>query len=424
MRGLARLAGVLANQHARPGIPIVPPPPPSPGGGVGSVSTSHVDYPVIPDSTTGDWYVDGSVGSSGNGLSLGTAFKTIQEGLAVLSSGQTLIVKGGTYNITGSGIYRNTAWGARTYIKAYGDEQVVLDGSGISYDRSILTFSGSVNEVWHRVWAKNSQAGGNNDGQAVRFVDGAHDCLLSKFWVSHCRQTAFYGYTGYNIIIQDSAAWRLGDGVSTGTNVADAFALTGNVNGGYQGIRYVRCVSAHAPDDAFDHFRNQGAIDVDCVAISPGYYWNGNPAGDGNGFKMGSAEATAHSNQVIGSLVVGARNIGFDDNATDFNTVMRRNTAILCGGFGFQAGSGTSATIRDNIGFDNGTDYIEYAAIPDSFNTWNLGITDPLFEDPLNDDYSLSASSPCIGASSVGGNLGASDVAYALYKEWSAKDLT
>lgn len=391
--------------------------------GVGSASTSLVDYPKIPDSTTGNKYVDSSVSSSGDGNSLATAYKTLQEGLAALSSGQTLIVKGGPYSV-GSGITRSTSWASPTYIKAYGDETVILDGSSVPYDASILKFNGSVNEIWHGFHARNAQNGGNNNGQAVAFENNAHDCKLSRFWVSHCAKDGIWGYSAYNIQILDSAVWRLGDGTSTGTNVPDTFSFTGNVNSGLQGIRYVRCFSAHAGDDGFDMYRNQGAIAVDCASYRAGYYWNGNVAGDGNAFKMGSTEANTHSNSVIGCIAIGARNNGFDDNATDDNNTWLRNTAVDCVGDGFQVGSGLSATVNDNISIGNGQNYREWAAINDTFNTWNLGITDPQFANTTLHDYSLAAGSPAISAGISGGNIGASDIALAIYKEWRAKDLT
>ena len=382
-----------------------------------------MDYPKIADSTTGNKYVDASVGSSGDGNSPETAYKTIQEGLSAISSGQTLIVKGGTYSV-GTGLSRSTAWGSPTYIKAYGDETVVLDGSGVPYDSSIIKFNGSVNEIWHGFHARNAQNGGNNNGQAIAFEGNAHDCKLSRFWVSHCRKDGIWGYNAYNIQVLDGAVWRLGDGFSTGTNVPDAMAITGNVNSGLQGIRYVRCFVANSPDDSYDFFRNQGAKVIDSVSYRSGYYWNGNVAGDGNAMKLGSAESNTHSNEASGCLVIGARSNGLDDNATDWNNTIVRNTVVDCGSSGVQAGSGTSAVVRDNISLGNGSNYTEYASIPDSYNTWNLGITNAGFENTGDRNYSLAAGSACLGAGVSGGNLGASDIAIAIAHEWLAKDLT
>lgn len=393
--------------------------------GVGSASTSLADYPKIVNSTTGDWYVDASVESSGDGTSLATAFKTLPEGLAALSAGEKLVVKGGTYTLPSGGITRSTAWASQTIITGYGTERPVLDASSVGTNGSALTFNGSVNELWHRFHVKNVpvRVSGFN-AQAIRFTNAAHDCIMSEIWLSHCGQDGFWGYTAYNIQFRDCAAWRLGDGVTTGTNAPDTFALTGIANVGLPGIRYVRCFSGHAGDDSFDFYRNAGGLAIDSVSYKAGYYWNGVRSGDGNGFKLGSNETNITNNGAIGCLAIGAAANGFDDNAMDDNVTMLRNTAVDCGSYGFQAGSGLAATINDNIANNNSINYREWAAIPDSYNTWNLGITNPNFADTANFDWSLDTGSSAIAAGISGGNLGASSIALEIAKEWLAKDLT
>jgi hypothetical protein len=399
--------------------------------GVGSPDNSLTAYPKESNVTTGDWYVDGSVSSSGDGTSLGTAFKTIAEGLSALSSGDVLVIKGGTYYIS-STIYRSTSWGSVTKVTRYGADEVIIDGSGLAYDAFGIQFAGSVNEHWHGIHLKNVPGPEDQydyNGQTWAFTDGAHDCKLTFCYASHSGQTGFYGYTAYNIQLHDCAAWRLGDGSSTDTNVPDGFAMTGNVNGGYTGIKYVRCVAANCPDDGFDNYRNYGAQHYDCVAIECGYYWNGNPGGtstgDNHGFKMGSTESNTGNNQAIGCFAIGCRVSGFDDNADDNDVTMLRCTSVGNGYYGFQMGSSANATIHDNIAYGNGdTDGKDWGGTPDTYNTWNLGITDPEFESPGTYDYSVDSGSDCVGAGISGGNLGASTTALLIAKEWLAKDLT
>lgn len=424
----------LPLRNARRGLRVwdVPQPaePPGPGGiaGVGSASTSLVDHPKVTNATTGDWYVDAGVASSGDGTSLGTAFKTLAEGLAALTSGDTLLVKSGTYS-AGNGITRSTAWAALTRVMAYGTDRPILDGSNVPFDGNTLRFSGAVNELWHGFHVRNQNAGGTNGGQTVVFSDNAHDCTLSSVWVSHSLKDGIWGFNAYDLTFLDCAVWRLGDGFDTDTNTPDTYAITGSVNAGLQGITYVRCFSAHAADDGFDFFRNNGGEAIDCVVYKPGYYWNGNPAGDGNGFKMGSAESNSGSNKAIGCIVIGARNNGVDDNSEDDDVTMLRCTAVDCGGWGFQMGASPNATIHDNIGLGNSgasgdPNARDWGGTPDSFNTWNLGITNASFADAGGGDYSLAEGSACIGAGISGGNLGASEIALAIAMEWLAKDLS
>lgn len=403
------------NPNAAP----LPEPDPPPSGdliGVGSTSTSLTNFPQIADTTTGDKYVDASVGSSGDGNSLATAYRTIQEGLAALSAGQTLIVKGGTYPIT-SQIARNTPWASATRVMAYGDEQVVIDASLVSPNTSAVRFNSSARrELWHRIKVVNvpDNAGGY-DGQAVAVV-GCSDVTLSRFEVTDCRQDGIWCYNAVDIDVLDSAVHGLGDGFTQDTNVPDNFAATGSS----QRVNFVRCFSAFAPDDGFDFWTCVDGVFEDCVSYRAGYYRNGNPAGDGNGYKMGG-NAGGGRNLVRGALAISCRSNGFDDNASSIGeNQFRQLTAVGNGNAGVQAGSLSSTVVRDTIANGNSPNYQEWATPgpADSLNTWNLGITNPQFADPAAYDWSLLPGSPAIGAGTSGGNLGASEIALAIAKEW------
>ena len=80
--------------------------------------------------TTGDWFVDATVGSSGDGTSLGTAFKTIAEAVAAASAGDTIRVKGGTYRETVVPI-SGVDDANRTKLLAYGTERPVISAGEV-----------------------------------------------------------------------------------------------------------------------------------------------------------------------------------------------------------------------------------------------------------------------------------------------------
>lgn len=385
--------------------------------GAASPSNSTVTYPKMAPITSGDKYVDASVPSSGDGNSLATAYKTIQEGLSNISSGQTLVVKGGTY-IIGSQITRNTNWASETKIVAYDGDRPVIDATGITANTSAIRFNGSANnETWHGFEVINvPDRGGGFDGAPV-YGYQCSNVTISDFRVHDCRNGGIFFFDANDCVVKDSVVWKLGDGTSTDTNVPDNFAAAG----GCDNVVFARCVAANAPDDAFDVFNSSNCLFVDCVSIDSGRYWNGNTAGDGNGFKMGSSAST--NNDVIGCIAVNSRTIGFNDNAVDDNCSYLRNTAVGCA-TGFMTGSSSTTVAQDNIAFDNTANYTDFGPVSDTFNTWNLGITDPDFADAAGGDYSLAGTSDAIDAGISGGNLGASVTALELAKYWLAQDLT
>ncbi len=101
------------------------------------------------------WWVDGNVTSSGNGTSLGTPFKTIQEAANVAQAGSTVNIRGGTYRETVIPINSGTSSNPITF-QAYNNETVTVSGtelvtawtqqSGNIYQASMLDSMGVGND--------------------------------------------------------------------------------------------------------------------------------------------------------------------------------------------------------------------------------------------------------------------------------------
>ncbi len=90
------------------------------------------------------WYVDDSVSASGNGKSMLSAFKTIQEGINAASEGDTLMVRQGTY-------YENIVFKSRNIVltstnpgNASVRDGTIIDGRGIG---SAVRLSGTEDET-------------------------------------------------------------------------------------------------------------------------------------------------------------------------------------------------------------------------------------------------------------------------------------
>jgi hypothetical protein len=75
-----------------------------------------------------NYYVDGSVATSGSGQSLASAFKTIQQAASVMQAGDICNIRAGTYRETVTPSANGTAASPITF-QSYNGESVVIDGA-------------------------------------------------------------------------------------------------------------------------------------------------------------------------------------------------------------------------------------------------------------------------------------------------------
>lgn len=406
--------------------------------GVGSSSTSEVDYPRSGEVSSGDWYVDPVDGDDGNaGSSLQDAFATLAKALSVVSDGETILVNGGTlrpssrYNLSSS-------LSAGINIYNYGSTRPVVEGSNLpgpgTSSQRVFNISGSGYHL------KGFEVRNTSSESGVICVTGDHN-IVEDFWV-HDDPTSsgiyFYGTGAHDNLVLDCAVWRLGDGASVGTNTPDCLVVTG----GAYNQTFVRIIAINGPDDNWDFFDGHGCTVVDCVSIGAGYYWNGTAGsesmGDGCGFKAGGLWNSSGDNRYRGCLAVGSRSANFSHNmATNAGIHFVKCTSVGSGYIGFDGGDGLDGNhniMQDNVEH-NSSDGSHYAGsyCDDGYNTWNdpsgaggngdFPIDDPQFASPGSGDWSLGASSNARGAASDGDNLGASEVALKLAKEWLAKGI-
>ena len=165
-------------------------------------------------------------------------------------------------------------------------------------------------------------------------------------------------------------------------------------------------------DDGIDTWSSNGNLVEKNEVHHVGYVNTGNsgslpstwdqPAGDGNGFKMGSGG----NNTVINNISYSNRATGFDRNDADSNKFF--NNTAFNNPIGFNS-LNEKTTIKNNIAYNNTLNMKGSPGISQN-NTWDLGITDPHFVSikPDSADFlKLDSLSPAID---VGSNLSGDEV--------------
>lgn len=411
---------------------------PSTLGGVAGDDNSLASHPQTGPVTTGDIWVDPNAGTNGSGTE-GSPYDNLGDALSAVNDGERIIVRAGTISLSGT-IIRNTSWATGIEVFNYGTDRPVIDASGLGSSSQALYFTGGANEHWKGFEFINGPDRGINIEASNTTIE---DCWVHGFQGDGIYIADFGGGASDNVI-QDCAVWNLGDGVSTDTNVPDCYVATGNTGSPTQNNTFARCFAANCPDDGFDAFRGRGTRFYDCVAYDSGTYANGNPAGDGNGFKMGGGDNDSGDNYAIGCLSINNAFSGFTHNeaantsGTDPNIVYAFCTADGNGSGGINTGGDQADHLnvrRDCIITNNGSvGYVGANAV--ALRDITSGVT---YFDSAGGDYSLDTGSNGIGDGIEGGiensvdtqpttgtatNAGASVTALEIALEWLAKDLT
>jgi hypothetical protein len=106
----------------------------------GTSFAAKINFSMVPTTTEIAYYVDGSVVSSGNGKSLATAFKTIQEAANVVTAGNLVLVSPGTYNERVN-IARSGASGNKITFKSMQRREATVNG-GFQIDGRYIRVEG------------------------------------------------------------------------------------------------------------------------------------------------------------------------------------------------------------------------------------------------------------------------------------------
>lgn len=257
------------------------------------------------------YYVSTS-GSDSNTGTITSPFATISKAVSVVSAGQTIYVRGGTYNLKSTiSISKSGTAGSYINLFAYQGERPVLDFSGQAFGSKGISLKGS---YWHFRGLDVTKSGDNG----LNISGGKFNIIeFCSFYRNQDSGLQLDGGSS-NDTIRNCDSYFNADPTDYGD--ADGFAVKMNVG---TGNYFYGCRSWRNVDDGWDGYL-RGANDVsttlvNCWAFENGYFEDGTDAGvnaNGNGFKMGGSDSTnlKHNFTLKQCLAFNNKAKGFDQN--------------------------------------------------------------------------------------------------------------
>ena len=355
------------------------------------------------------YYVSPAGNDVNAGTSLTNPFQTISKAALVVQPGDMVYVRTGTYF---EYVILGKSGTATSYItfQAYPGENPIIDGSKRQTN---------IPNPWNRPDRLISVEGNYvklkglevmNSASFGVFVN-ANYAVLENLHVHNCYLTGIYFYNCYygkvsQCTLHDFYDYGTG-GVGGGGNADGLGSTSGNdipppVIYGYH--TFSNNVVYNCSDDGIDTWTSQYNIIENNIVHHVGYsnasngglpIVSGIPVGDGNGFKLGRGGYNTVRNNVSYSNLASA----FVDNV-GIGNVVYNNTGFQTTGYCFLFFTQGGNTLKNNLSYGSAPNSMSGSPLQDH-NSWNLGVSDPLFisTDPLSNDFlHLSANSRAIDA--------------------------
>ncbi len=259
-------------------------------------------------------------GSDSNAGTLGSPFRTIEKAVTLVQSGQTVYVRGGTYNLTATiAIAKSGAPNSVISLFAFQDERPVLNFSGQAFGSAGIKLTGS---YWHIRGIDITGAGDNG----MKIEGGSNNIIeLCNFYRN--RDSGLQLDNGAaNNTVRNCDSYFNADPVDYGD--ADGFAPKLTVGSGNY---FYGCRAWRNCDDGWDGYM-RGADDPstmleNCWAFENGYFEDGSDAGvnaNGNGFKMGGSDdkLLKHNFTLKNCLAFRNKAKGFDQNSNKGSMIL------------------------------------------------------------------------------------------------------
>jgi parallel beta-helix repeat protein len=364
------------------------------------------------NAATGTFYYVSATGSDSNPGTLAASFRTINHAVSFLHPGDTLYIRGGTYNESLNDVIPSgTSWSAPVTIAAYTGETVILQPpAGAS--RGIFIDNASYVQISNLIIDGSLISSKTADGVKISYQRSAyaHDIHITGGEIRNFSENGILitqntavnanGLVGHNVFLNVSIhnnGTTAGHGIYMETSDSAVTGCTIYNNGEY-GIHVYDGDAQVVAGDKVNCARN--VITGNCLYGNGfGLHSNRRPS-NGGGITVWFGESNVlYNNLCYGNAGAG---IKIDDGAS--NTRVYNNTVYNNQGkgdlYGIDLGANGSVTntvVENNISYLNGAGNYRNSG-RSTTQDHNLFGVDPLFVNAARKDFRLQARSPAIGA--------------------------
>jgi hypothetical protein len=306
-------------------------------------------------------YYVSTTGSDSAAGSLDQPFASLQHAHDLAKPGDTIYLRGGTY-VLDSGIHltNDGTSGKPITVANYPGEHPVLDGSKLSSEYSDGWPLELNNASWNHIKGLEISDGpegglmirGASNSNIIEALDVHHNGRLSE-WEG--KGISLLGSGSNNLLLNNDSH----DNRDLRGDNADGFQVSTTGSGNV--LRGNR--AWNNSDDGYDFFNVEdnskaGALLIENNwAFNNGVDENGNPVGDGNGFKLGGSRpgtsSTSGGHTVIGNVAWDNQQNGFDENNSTAANKLYNNTSYDNGGYNYGFWE-VSNTFKNNVSFGTG----------------------------------------------------------------------